>query len=523
MNVSGLLEDAALRFADHAALIEADRDGELRSVTYAELYRRVLGFVKALSDRGARKGDRIAILMDNSIELVVTESACLAAGFIWVAVNARTSAEELSAILADCEPRIFIVGHGYEQVAQEVVIPKGAEMVGQGSAVWQALFKVEAPAGFRFTKPESTTPVRIRYTSGTAGKPKGAVLTRGCYDASVDNVTSVLGELTERDTVLQVAPMTHAAGAMFLPHAAVGARAVLMRRFDVDSVLNAIENWQATAVFLVPTMLIRLVEQIGNGARLRSLKTIVYGGASMPVDRLQAAVESLGPVFVQIYGLTESTWPVCALLHEEHLRREGESQQDWRARLHSCGHPMPVGELRIVAADGHDCDCGESGEVWVRGRNTMSGYWKSETSPATPDGKGLDAEGWMHTGDVGRRDVEGFVTIIDRLHDMIVTGGFNVYPREVESALSSHPCVLESVVIGIRSPEWGETIHADVVLRADSDVSQRDLIEHCALTLPGYKKPRSVAFVDALPKNPAGKILRREVRKRLNRDILDGG
>jgi acyl-CoA synthetase (AMP-forming)/AMP-acid ligase II len=520
VNVCELIAGAASQFADAPALVDDERTGGARTVTYEALYREVRDFAWALGDRGLEPGDRIAILLDNSIELVVSEWACLVAGFVWVAVNARTSADELSSILADCTPRLLLAGTGFADVVRAARLPAGCEAVGEGAEAWQALFERAAPPEFRPQCPDENAPVRIRYTSGTAGKPKGAVLTRGCYDASVENVAGVLGELSASDTVLQVAPMTHASGAMFLPHAAVGARAVLLRHFDDAEFAGQIERWNATAVFLVPTMLIRILERIGDGSRFRSLKSIVYGGASMPVDRLQRAVEVLGAVFVQIYGLTESTWPVCALTKTEHLRREEEPDEAWEARLHSCGRATSVGELRIVNSAGDECGAGVTGEIRVRGRNTMKGYWRggpvSASAATDPAFKGLDPQGWMHTGDLGFRDRDGFVTIVDRLHDMIVSGGFNVYPREVESALSAHPAVLESAVVGVPNAEWGETVHADVVLRPGVRVTERELIDHCAAVLPGYKKPRSLAVVEALPKNPAGKVLRREVRNRIS-------
>lgn len=233
----------------------------------------------------------------------------------------------------------------------------------------------------------------------------------------------------------------------------------------------------------------------------------------MPVDRLVRGLELLGPVFVQIYGLTESTWPVTSLSRQAHCQRAGETDSAWCARLASCGRPTSIGELRIMAPDGREASVGQSGEILVRGRNTMKGYWTSDAAWAPDELKGLDSEGWMHTGDVGRRDVEGNVTIVDRLHDMIVSGGFNVYPREIEDVLSTHPAVLESAVVGRPDAEWGETVEAFVVLRDGADADPRELLEHCAGVLAGYKKPRTVEILVALPKNASGKILRRELRE----------
>ncbi|MFN2425207.1 MAG: class I adenylate-forming enzyme family protein, partial [Candidatus Binatia bacterium] len=354
--------------------------------------------------------------------------------------------------------------------------------------------------------PGAEDAVRIRYTSGTAGLPKGAVLPRRCYDASVEAVADVIGPLGADDVLAQVAPMTHAAGAMWLPHALAGASALLVDRFDAAAFVELAAQERVTSAFLVPTMLVRFLEALGHAPRAMSFRSIVYGGASMPVDRLERGLELLGPVFVQIYGLTESNWPVTALRREEHVV-DGPRESRMR-RLASCGRPTAVGELRIVTAAGREATTGETGEVLVRGRNTMLGYWgKGER-----DAKGLDAQGWMHTGDVASRDADGFVTIVDRLHDMIVSGGFNVYPREVEDALSSHAAVLEAAVVGRPDPEWGECVHAVVVLRPGAACGEEELAAHVAGRTAAYKKPRSFEFVTELPKNAAGKVLRRALK-----------
>lgn len=513
-DVSALIHDCGKRFADRVALRESARE-----IKYGELVEQARALAAAWIDLGLPRGARVAVLLDNCIELVITEWACLVSGFVWVALNVRTSRDELERILDDSDPAVIVHGERYEGLVGEATAARRCARIAIGSARsdLDALLTRGRRAlarGAWLEPPAAEEPVRLRYTSGTAGKPKGAVLPRRCYDASVDAVGEVIGPLRGTDALVHVAPMTHASGAMFLPHVAVGARAIILPRFDVATLVDAIEAEQATAVFLVPTMLVRLVEETASAARLSSLRTIVYGGASMPTDRLRRAIELFGPVLVQIYGLTESTWPVCALSREEHLRRGGESEVSWLERLHSCGRPTPVGALRIVADGSRDAAEREIGEVRVRGRNTMIGYWRGGGFTSGDDDKGLDGEGWMHTGDLAFRDEEGFVTIVDRLHDMIVSGGFNVYPREVENALSSHPAVLEAAVVGKPDTEWGETVHAAVVLRDGLVVSSEELIAHCSERLAGYKKPRSVEIVSELPKNASGKVLRRTLRDR---------
>jgi len=511
-SVVQLIHDLASRHASRPALVDFAWDeaahGYRRgaSITYRELHERTLRLVDALAARGVRAGDRVAVLLDNSVELVVSEWACLVSGMVWVALNVRSSANEQAAILRDCTASVLIVSTRYRAQVDRAAVGASCTIVevGEGGG-WDALLASGQPRiPARAPGPEDV--VRIRYTSGTAGLPKGAVLPRRCYDASVEVVADVIGPLGPDDVLAQVAPMTHAAGAMWLPHAVVGATALLVDHFDAHAFVQLVERERVTSVFLVPTMLLRFIEALATTARPTTLRSIVYGGASMPVDRLERGLALLGPVFVQIYGLTESNWPVTALRREEHLVPGSPDAQ--RRRLASCGRPTAMGELRIVTGSGREAEAGEAGEVLVRGRNTMLGYW----GKGRGDAKGLDEAGWMHTGDVAVRDADGFVTIVDRLHDMIVSGGFNVYPREVEDALSSHAAVLEAAVVGRPDAEWGEHVHAVVVLRPGAAVGEAELAAHVAERTAAYKKPRSFEFVAELPKNAAGKVLRRALK-----------
>jgi acyl-CoA synthetase (AMP-forming)/AMP-acid ligase II len=511
---AAVIRDSAARFGDRVAareLVVTDRGIFAgRRATYAELFALTLKACAALRRLGIVPGARVAVLLDNSIDMVVSEWACLMQGFVWVALNARSSAAEVRAVLNDCSPAALLVAGRYAELAAAAAPAGCAVLVAESD--WRELVAA-APAADGFAEPAAEDPVRIRYTSGTAGLPKGAVQPRRAYEASIEAVERVIGPLLDGDVLVQVAPMSHAAGAMLLPHVAVGASALLVDRFDATAFLEIAAREHATTAFLVPTMLVRVLDALGAGHAPASLRTIVYGAASMPLAPLRHAVERLGPRFVQIYGLTECTWPVSALAREDHLRRPGESEDAWNARLASCGKPTGIAALRVVDSAGSDVAVGEVGEIRVRGGNTMTGYWKG-SGTAVHDAKGLDADGWMHTGDLAFRDAEGFLTIVDRLHDMIVSGGFNVYPREVEDALCSHPAVLEAAAFGRPSTEWGETVHAAVVLRPGATANVEQLGRHCAERLAGYKKPRTLEIVASLPRNAAGKILRRVLRTR---------
>ncbi len=520
MSVGDLIRDACREYASSTAVLTL-REGtttgacvrEVEELTYAELYDRTLRCCDALFRAGVAVGDRVAVLADNCSALIISEWACLKTGFLWVALNARSSPEELAAILDDSRPAVLLVDPEHAALLESGIVPSDCRVIGLGvGSEWEALLAAAEPVEPSWA-PDAETPVRIRYTSGTSGRPKGAVLPRRAYDASVEEVDRAIGPLQSTDTLLQIAPMTHASGAMWLPHVRVGARSVLLDRFDARAIIDLIEEYCVTAVFLVPTMLVRLLDVLDDPRKMTSLRTVVYGGASMPVVPLQKALRLLGRRFVQIYGLTESTWPITALLRDDHVVGGGEPATT--ARLASCGRPTPIGDLRIMSPAGKPVSAGETGEIHVRGKNTMLGYWHTRGRADVVDAKGLDEDGWMHTGDVGFMDDEGFVTIVDRLHDMIVSGGFNVYPKEVEHCLCRHEAVLEAAVVGLPDEEWGERVHASVVLRRGAAATEQELARHCAAKLAGFKKPRSVEIVEELPKNASGKILRREIRNRL--------
>ncbi|MFT4571708.1 MAG: acyl-CoA synthetase (AMP-forming)/AMP-acid ligase II [Candidatus Binatia bacterium] len=520
------IELAASRYREREAVVEFVLDSSThryrrtRAVSYGQLVTRAKQMAnlwakhgnKHGNKHGAEPGARIAVLLDNGADMVASEWSCLISGWVWVALNARSSATENAAILKDAGPSIVLISKQHrDQLGSE--LPPGCRVFEINEEFERSLSAVGGELDL--PSPSPTAPVRIRYTSGTAGKPKGAVLSRGGYDASLESVAAVLGPLSAHDAVVQAAPMTHASGAMFGPHACVGARALALDRFDAEAFIALVEMEEATATFLVPTMLARVLDLLVAPGRMPTLRSIVYGGAALPVDRLERGLELLGEVFIGIYGLTESTWPVTALLREDHLPASGSAAHT-RARLASCGRTTETCELRIVDANQRDVSVGRVGEIWVRGRNTMLGYWDAtNAAPAdrkSNDLKGLDENGWMHTGDVGKLDTDGFLTIVDRLHDMIVSGGFNVYPREVEDALSAHPAVLESAVVGRPHPQWGESVHACVVVRPGAHVDEAELAAHCAHLTADYKKPRSFEFLADLPRNASGKVLRRALR-----------
>ena len=485
----------------------------IREDSAADLAAAALALAGRLTGRGVSPGSRILTVLGNRPEIAIVEWSCLLSEFIWVGASPRMSDSEVAEVAGDCDPAVVICEHG-RAASLSGVIPEGATIVSVDSAEWDEIVRFSPSSSFAPPQAQARDdrPVRIRYTSGTQGRPKGAVLTFGGYRASVRTVRETLAPVGSNEVLVQVAPMTHASGAMLFPYLAAGARVLIVDRFDAAGLIELLVREKGSALFAVPTMLVRMIEAAERLGAPRSLATVVYGGAGMAPERVRRAIEVFGPVLIGIYGLTESTWPVTALLREDHME---DGRPAPLARLASVGRPTSVGQVRIVGDDGSEKPTGESGQLLVKGENTMAGYWPGRSGPPVPSlggsDKGLDADGWMQTGDLGFRDEDGFITLVDRLHDMIISGGFNVYPREVENALNSHEAVLEAAVVGRPDEDWGQTVHAAVVLREGCSASIEDLIEHCGGLIAGFKKPRSIDFVTALPKNSSGKILRRKL------------
>jgi acyl-CoA synthetase (AMP-forming)/AMP-acid ligase II len=347
----------------------------------------------------------------------------------------------------------------------------------------------------------------LLYTSGTTGVLKAAMLTHRNWLA-LTRQTLMMQGLEHGSDVRRcyAAPVTHAAGTGVLPTLVAGGLNVLLPTFDVELLLETIQRHRITDLLLVPTM-INLVMAHPKLDRydLGSLRTLTYGASPMPPERVKQALEVFGPILVQGYGQTESTAIISTLSKEDHVTG-GDPRKE--ARLASAGRPAFECEVRIVDDAGNDVAPGEVGEIVVRGPNVMAGYWRA------PD---LTAEtlvdGWLHTRDMGRVDGQGYLYLVDRKSDMIISGGFNIYPSEVENVLYTHPAVYEAAVVPVPDEKYGEAVKAVVVLRPGAEAGEADLIAHCRANLASYKKPQSVDFVDELPKSPVGKILRRAVRE----------
>lgn len=508
MNLASWIERHGRRRGARPALA---RGAEVHA-TWAQLADRVArGAAGMRKELGLMPGDRIAIVMANSPTYLEVQYAAWHAGLVAVPVNARLHREEIAYILDHSGTRVAVVDEAHAddvgslldtvETLERVVLVPGPE--------WDAL---TAPDPAPLTDRATDDPAWLFYTSGTTGRPKGATLTHGnllmaslSYFADIDPVSA-------DDSVLHAAPLSHGSGLYGLPHAARGAVSVFPSSAALDGaeLLALLERWPGMSFFAAPIMVKRLAADPAlAGADLAALKTIIYGGAPMYLADLEAALETFGPRLAQIYGQGETPMTITGLSKADHADRD---HPGWRERMQSVGFPRTDVEVRVVDLHDRELPAGEVGEVVVRGEVVMAGYWRQPDETAeTLRG------GWLHTGDVGSFDDEGFLTLRDRSKDLIISGGMNIYPREVEEVLLRHPRVSAVAVVGRPDPEWGESVVAFVVADGEPPPVE-ELDRTCTERIARFKRPKDYHFVDALPTNNYGKVLKRELRARLAAD-----
>ncbi|QEC50417.1 long-chain fatty acid--CoA ligase [Baekduia soli] len=495
--VAAIFEASYRRFAGRPALV----DGPVTR-TYRELGDRAHRFASGLRARGLQPGDRVALVAPNSPAYIEASHGIFTGGYVRVAPSDKLHPDEVRGIVADCAARALVVSPEWAGRLDGI----DAELIVFGED-FEALLAAGSP------EPPDAPPApgdlcALLYTSGTTGLPKAAMLTHANWVAMMRNSMVELPVVDPEDVVLHVAPLSHFSGYVEPTYSARGACHLVHAAFEPAAVLDAIERDRVTTLPLVPTMLnLMLPDAEAGGRDLSSIRTIMYGGSGIAPDRLARAVRVFGDVFVQFFGLSETPMPLTALSQRDHrFDASGPPPQ----RLASAGRVNPFVELRIVGDDGTDLPAGEVGEIVVRGDTVMAGYWgKPELTAET-----IDAEGWAATGDLGRLDDDGHLYIVDRKRDMIVTGGYNVYPAEVENAIASLEAVQEVAVVGAPDEQWGEAVTAVVVPRPGMTVTEDEVVAACTERLAGYKKPRVVEFVDELPKTGSGKLMRRRVRDR---------
>jgi long-chain acyl-CoA synthetase len=504
----GLLQTFALdRYPDRTAMIFQDR-----RLTFRELNARSNKLGNALLSLGLQKGQKVAVLQNNSLELVESLSGIPKVGLAVVPLNARQSGQEQAYILNDSEADALIVGANLFPVIDPVLstVPRLKQIIVVGGAKGGLDYHNlvdQQPETLPEIEVDEEDIDRIHYTSGTTGKPKGVVGTfRITYDRLVNNLVNLDQPIGPDDVNLNIGPLTHAAGFMMSIYSIRGAANVVLDKFDIDQVLQTIEKEKVTAVLFIPTMMnMILIHPRLHDYDLSSLKRIWYGTAPMSPEKLKEAIRIFGNIFRQNYGLTEAPQPITYLGPEDHIIDGTEKE---RRRLASAGRPALGVAVKIVKEDDTEIKPGEIGEITIQTRQLMKEYWKNPEATAE-----AFRGGWFHTGDMATIDEDGFIYIMDRKHDMIISGGFNIYPREVEDAIMTHPQVAEAAVIGVPDEVWGESVKAFVVAKPGAVPSEEEIIQACKNQLASYKKPKSVEFVPDLPKNAYGKVLRKVLKE----------
>jgi long-chain acyl-CoA synthetase len=498
------------------ALLHSDEEAfvyDSERITFAKYNERVNSLIHALCTLEVRKGDIIGVLSWNCLEYADVCGAAMKGGFIVSPFNPRLHREELEYLINYSEASTLFVGPELVETVKGLRsrLPKVKHYISFGASAPDMVSHHELLATHPFDEPGVNVlkddPFLIFYTSGTTGLPRGALYT---HRRKLDNTRIKALEMGAKpgDRHIMVLPFFHIGGDSHVwPFFLVGGCNVIMpqRSFEPDAVFQAIQNEKATDIQIVPTQLKALLShQNLKKYNLSSLNRIYYAASPMPVELLRKGLEIFGPIFSQGYGQTESGPQIASLPRKAHqvLDRPLEEQKV----LSSCGQPSLGVHVRVVDENKNDVECGKVGEIIAQSDSIMVEYWRrpEETREAIVDG-------WLHTGDMGYYDEKGFIYIVDRKKDMIVTGGENVYSREVEEVLYRHPAIADVAVIGIPDPQWVERVHAVVALKGDATATENEIIAFCKEHLASYKAPKSVEFTESLPKNPQGKILKRKL------------
>lgn len=511
MNLGIQYRRACKRWADRIAVHDYDAG---KRFTYTQFNERANRLANGLVDLGLKKGERIALLMPNCHQAVESDAALCKTGLIKLPINARLSVTEIVQQFNNSESSALII----HPIFIKQIMEKRSEIktikrfIATADASGDLIDYEKLLAGGSAAEPKVDVGMddmcSLHYTSGTSGILKAAVSTHGNFFFNLHKVLLHEGGDDRLDNIVwaYIAPVTHAAGAYILPTFVQGGTNLLLNGFEPKTLLEIIEKERVTDILLIPAM-INMVLGVPDIKKydLSSLHTIIYGAAPLAPERIRQALEVFGPVLIQGYAQTESLNMGTILSKSDHITSGDPIKEK---RLASIGVPSITVEMRIVDDNGKDVPTGEVGEIVMRGGFVMKEYWKDpELTAATIK------DGWLHTGDMGMFDEGGYVYLTDRKKDMIISGGFNIYPTEVENTLYTHPAVFETAVVGVPDDIWGESVKAVVVLKPGAKATEAELIEYCKDRLASYKKPKSVEFVQELPHSPVGKLLRRVVRE----------
>ena len=516
MNTVDFLSISGAICPDRAAIVF-----EGKRYTFAELNERANRLADALSKLGIQKGDRIAILQVNCNQYVEAYFAVAKIGGIFVPLNFRTKANELTHMLGNAEASVLFLGERYIDLANSMRpnLPTVKHYVcidgkAEGMLSYEELLASGSPEEKTFVEINDDDPTVLMYTAGTTGLPKGVPQTHSSYSFYVlQNVNPPDPEIAESN--LLTMPLYHVAGMQAMLAAIYGGRTIaLMKQFETKEWFETAQQERVTRAMLVPTMLKRIVEDPDfNKYDLSNIRVITYGAAACPSEVLKKTIERFpGRALINAFGGTETSSTIAMLRAEDQIitgkETEEEREKKFKRLATSIGIPLDDVEVQIRDEEGLVLPMGETGELVVRGPRIMKGYWKDEEKTK----KAFTTDGWYRTGDKAYLDEEGYIYLCGRADDMIVRGGENISPEEVENVLYTHPKVEEAAVIGVPDPEWGSELMAVVVLKKGQTATEEEIIEFCRDKLAGFKRPRYVSFVDELPKTSTGKILRRTLR-----------
>ena len=509
MNTSLLLTKSAKTFPENLALVHG-----AKKLTYAQFNARVNRLANALYTLGIQQGDNVAVLQYNYPETLESIFACFKAGCGAVPINFRLHPKEFAFIIDHSEAKAVILSSEFNEsiIGIRDRIPNAGYLItlsgAQGEILdYEKLLSMETDQ-FRDADVLPDDLAWLFYTSGTTGMPKGAMLThRNLIAMAMNFYADICPGFGPDDVILHAAPLSHGSGIYALPNIGKAATNVILasKSFDPDLIFKTIQEYRVTNMFAAPTMIKLMVESPAvDEYDHSSLRALNYGGAPMLVEDMKEAMAKLGPCLVQLFGQGESPMTITHLPHRDHLLNGNPEQMK---RLSSAGFPRTDVEVKIFDSDDKELSPGETGEIVTRSDLVMKGYWRNPEATAE-----TMKNGWLYTGDMGYMDKKGYLFIMDRSKDMIISGGENIYPREIEEVLVRHKAVREVAVIGVPDPQWGEAIKAVVALFPGRSATEEELIYFCKNNIASYKKPKSVDFVDELPKNNYGKILKRDLR-----------
>jgi acyl-CoA synthetase (AMP-forming)/AMP-acid ligase II len=500
-----LIKRGRLLYGDQPAL-----SYEGRTFTFAEQAARMFRLANALRGKGIGRQQRVAILARNCSEYVEIFGACEVIGFVAINLNSRLSEAELGAICQDCQPSVLIYAKEFAATAQALaaqvagirftvaIEPSGADEMGYEHLL--AAASTEPPA----MAPMPDDMAYLMYTSGTTGGAKGVMISHGAMAEAIRQLSHE-GGIASINKGLIVMPLFHLGGKIEqMAFSLMGAAIVLKAAFDPEDILATLEREKVEAAHFAPLMIQRMLDVLETKSYdLTSLRCVHYASAPMPVPLLRRALDRMGPIFAQIYGMTEC---ICGTILKPQFHLTDGSDAE-RRRLASAGQPFIGNEVRAVRDDGTTCAPGDIGEIVFRSPTMMNGYWNKNVLTSE-----VIRDGWLHTGDLGIVDADGFVYVVDRKKDMIISGGENIYSWEVEEALRAHPDVADVAVIAVPDKVWGESVKACVQMRAGRSATDAELIEYTRSKIASYKKPKSIDFVEALPRLFNGKIDKKALR-----------